>query len=68
MLRMLGKDPDSPNGGSPTLYYDDVRDTYVIQGWKVLDHERLSQMDIPAHETVLEIPRRMAKFFPEVPV
>ncbi|GAA4459311.1 hypothetical protein [Phytohabitans houttuyneae] len=65
-LRFLGKDPDSPNGESPTLYYDEDRDTYVFQGWKVTDAERLAQLDIPAHETVIEFPKRMMRFFPEV--
>lgn len=65
-LHKLGKDPESKNGGSPTLYYDDVADAYLVQGFRVLDGERLTQMDIPAHETVVEIPKRMAQFFPEV--
>ncbi|MER5867080.1 hypothetical protein [Kitasatospora sp. NPDC002040] len=65
-LHKLGKDPESPNGGSPTLYYDDRTDNYVIQGWKMLDQDRLAQMDIPGHETVIEFPRRMMQFFPEV--
>lgn len=66
MLHKLGKDPDSGQGNSPTLYYDDERDTYICQGYRVLDQERLSQMDIPEHETVVELPRRMVQFFPEV--
>src|SRR5262245_35773033 len=37
MLHLLGKDPNSPAGDSPTVYYDDERDTYVLQGWKVVD-------------------------------
>ncbi len=65
-LRLLGKDPDSPSGGSPTLYYDDNDDTFVVQGWEVTDAATLEQMDIPEHETVVRIPRRMARFFPEV--
>ena len=65
-LRFLGKDPGSEHGGSPTLYYDDDRDTYLLQSWKVLDCERLAQLDLPAHETVVEFPRRMVRFFPEV--
>lgn len=65
-LRFLGKDTESPNGQSPTLYYDDERDTYVFQGWKVLDDERLGQMSIPEHETVIEFPKRMMQFLPEV--
>lgn len=65
-LRFLGKDPASPDGQSPTLYYDDERDTYVFQGWKVTDPERLAQINIPEHETVIEFPKRMMQFFPEV--
>lgn len=64
-LHMLGKDPDSRVDHSPTLYYDDEKDTYVFQSWKVTD-ERLAQMDIPGNETVIEFPRRMMQFFPEV--
>ncbi|WP_329386377.1 hypothetical protein [Streptomyces sp. NBC_01716] len=65
-LRKLGKDPESPNGGSPTVYLDDTTDSYLVQGLRVLDRERLTQMDIPEHETVVEIPRRMVQFFLEV--
>ncbi|MER6361556.1 hypothetical protein [Kitasatospora sp. NPDC001527] len=65
-LHRLGKDPESPNGGSPTLYYDDAADTYLVQGWRVEDASRLAQMDVPSHETVVEIPKRMIQFFPEV--
>ncbi|MFF4490890.1 hypothetical protein ACFY0F_31235 [Streptomyces sp. NPDC001544] len=65
-LRKLGKDPESPSGGSPTVYLDEEKDTYLVQGWRVLEEERLGQMDIPGHETVVEIPRRMVQFFLEV--
>lgn len=65
-LRFLGKDPDSAQGQSPTVYYDGDRDTYVLQGWKVTDAGRLAQLDVPEHETVIEFPRRMLQFFPEV--
>jgi hypothetical protein len=65
-LRLLGKDPDSPSGGSPTVYYDDADDTYVIQGWKITDPAVLAQLDLPKHETVIRLPRRMMRFFPEV--
>ncbi|WP_439679646.1 DUF6879 family protein [Embleya sp. MST-111070] len=60
---MLGKDPESPNSGSPTLYYDDETDTYLFQSWKVTDADRLARMDVPDHETVIEFPRRMMQFF-----
>ncbi|MFF4568752.1 hypothetical protein [Streptomyces sp. NPDC001410] len=65
-LRKLGKDPESPDGKSPTVYLDDEKDTYVVQGWKVTDEDRRSQLDLPGHEDVVEIPRRMVQFFLEV--
>jgi hypothetical protein len=34
-----------------------------VQGWHVTDPEALSQMNIPAEETALEIPHRMIQFF-----
>lgn len=65
-LHKLGQDPESPDGKSPTVYYDDQTGNYVLQGWRVLDAARLTQMDVPEHETVIEFPRRMMQFFPEV--
>ncbi|MFF8598977.1 hypothetical protein ACF065_08700 [Streptomyces sp. NPDC015232] len=65
-LHKLGRDPESKDGGSPTIYLDDARDTYLVQGFKVTDSERRDQMDIPGHEDVIELPRRMVRFFLEV--
>lgn len=65
-LHKLGKDPESKDGGSPTIYLDDETDTYLVQGFKVLGEERRAQMDIPGHEDVIELPRRMVQFFLEV--
>jgi hypothetical protein len=65
-LQLLGKDPDSPSGSSPTVYYDSTDDTYVLQGWKITDPATLAEMDIPPHETVIRLPRRMTQFFMEV--
>ncbi|MGW4443950.1 hypothetical protein [Streptomyces sp. NPDC004682] len=63
-LHMLCKDPDSPNNGSPTLYYDDVADSYLLQGWKVDDTSRLASLAIPDHEDVVEFPKRLLRLFP----
>jgi len=64
-LRFLGKDPQSPVSDSPTIY--DNGDTYVIQGWKITSPEVLAELgEVPEHETVVEIPKRMMQFFPEV--
>ncbi|MFG2734799.1 hypothetical protein ACGFX7_08225 [Streptomyces harbinensis] len=65
-LRKLGKDPESKHDGSPTVYLDEESDNYILQGWRVTDTDRLSQLDVPEHETVIEFPRRMMQFFPEV--
>jgi hypothetical protein len=31
----------------------------VVQGWKVMDSDTLAQLDIPEHETVIEIPKAL---------
>lgn len=65
-LHYLGKDPESGENRSPTVYYDDERGTYLLQSWKVTDPQRLNQLNVPEHETVIEFPPRMMQFFPEV--
>ena len=65
-LVLIGKDPDSGDGQSPTLYYDEERGTYLFQPWRVTDPERLAQLDIPEHETVIEFPSRMLQFLAKV--
>ncbi|MFE3946409.1 hypothetical protein ACFXPV_31830 [Streptomyces sp. NPDC059118] len=64
MLHLLCKDPESPNNGSPTLYYDDVSDSYLLQSWKVADPARLASITVPDHEAVVEFPRRLLRLFP----
>ena len=61
-VTFVGKDPDSNPTGSPTVYRTD-RGSWVVQGWEVTDPEALAEMDIPAGETVVEIPDRMLQFF-----
>lgn len=65
-LVFLGNDPNSSDAQSPTLYYDDERGTYLFQSWKVTDPERLAQLNLPDHETVIEFPARMLQFLPGV--
>ncbi|MFL6141750.1 MAG: hypothetical protein ACJ72N_07760 [Labedaea sp.] len=36
---------------------DTAHDTFVVSGVPVTDHEALSQMDIPGHETCVEVPK-----------
>jgi hypothetical protein len=71
--RFLGKDPDSPQGGSPSLWDDG--DSYVIQGWRVTDAAVLSELlrsagqeQIPAGETLIRFPKRLMHMFPEANV
>lgn len=61
-LKFLGGD-SGPNG-SPRAYATE-RGTYVIQGYKVDDSEALSQLSIPSHETVVEIPAELLKYLPK---
>jgi hypothetical protein len=61
-LTLVAKDPESNPTGSPTLYRTD-RGSWVVQGWIVDDADALREMEIPAHETCVEIPDRMIRFF-----
>jgi hypothetical protein len=69
-LRFIGKDAESPNNGSPTVWVDEEDDSIVIQGWKITDATTLAAIEatapIPGHETVLRLPRRMAPILGEV--
>lgn len=54
-LTFIRKTRLSSQANCPSLYRTD-RDTFIVQGWRVTDEEALSQLDIPAHETVVEVP------------
>lgn len=62
-LRYIGKDPDSPNGDSPSVWVDDSDGSFVLQGWH-LDKDAAGQLGhaVPAHEGVIRMPARMAPF------
>jgi hypothetical protein len=67
-VRFLGKDPDSQEGQSPTLFATDRTDrkTYIAQGWVVTDPEALAELgDIPSGEAVIEIPADVLQFAEE---
>lgn len=55
---------ESGQDGSPRVYATD-RGTFVVQGYKVEDAETLGQLCVPDHETVIEIPAGLLKFFPK---
>ena len=54
-LTFLRKTALSGDTNCPALYLTD-RGTYVVQGWRVTDPQALAQLDIPDHETVVEVP------------
>ncbi|MCA1836267.1 MAG: hypothetical protein LC721_08055 [Actinobacteria bacterium] len=64
--RLLGKDPDSNVGDSPTLYVTDRTDrkTYIAQGWVVTDPQALADVGpIPHGEAIVEIPEDVLRLF-----
>jgi hypothetical protein len=64
-LRFIAKDPDSPQGNSPTLWVDEEDGSWIVQGWR-LDEASMGQVQatgaVPAHETVVRIPARMLPY------
>ncbi|MDR7385191.1 hypothetical protein [Promicromonospora iranensis] len=62
----LGKDPESRDNQSPTLFATDRTDrkTYIAQGWKVTDPQVLADVgDVPDHEALIEIPEDVIKMW-----
>lgn len=62
----LGKDPESQNKDSPTLYATDRTDrkTYIAQGWKVTDPQVLADIGpVPDHEGLVEVPEEVLMFY-----
>jgi hypothetical protein len=63
-LRFIAKDPDSPDGDSPTVWIDEETNDFVIQGWKIdgsTEAECLATGNIPQHEAVVRVPARLAR-------
>ena len=54
-LTFVRKTALSGETNCPSLYTTD-RGTFLVQGWRVTDRETLGQLDIPEHETVVEVP------------
>ncbi|CAL9360677.1 MULTISPECIES: hypothetical protein [Streptomyces] len=74
-LQFVGKDPDSPNGGSPTVWVEDESAEIVVQGW-LPDPEMKAKIDttewvpghpvgVPDHEGVVRIPVGMIPYLRE---
>ncbi|MFD7449447.1 hypothetical protein [Kitasatospora sp. NPDC059827] len=63
-LRFIAKDPNSPDGDSPTVWVDEATSDLVIQGWKIdedTEIECLTTGSIPDHEAVVRVPARMVR-------
>jgi hypothetical protein len=70
VARFIGKDPDSPNGDSPSVWDDG--DYFVIQSWKVSDPGEVSELlraagqnAVPGQEALIRFPKRLMHFFAE---
>jgi hypothetical protein len=64
--RFIGKDPESQEGQSPTLFATDRTDrkTYIAQGWVVTDPQALADVGpIPEGEAIIEIPEDVLKMY-----
>jgi hypothetical protein len=62
-LELIGKDPDSGHGNSPTVFVDTDRLELVLQGWAA-DAETVAEIGrvaaaVPGHETAMRVPERM---------
>lgn len=69
-LRFIGKDPDSPNGDSASVWDDG--DDFVIQGWAIREPGEVSELlraagqnAIPGHEALIRFPKRLMHFLAE---
>lgn len=61
----LGKDPESRDGESPTLFATDRADrkTYVVQGWVVTDPQALADIGgVPNGEAIIEVSEDVLRF------
>jgi hypothetical protein len=54
------------DGTCPTLFETD-RGTYVVQGSIVSDPEALAAMNLPAHETAVEVPAALLEGYRGTP-
>jgi hypothetical protein len=64
--RLIGKDPESPDKNSPTLFATDRTDrkTFLVQGWKVTDSDALTDVgSIPGHEDIVEVPVEILEMY-----
>ncbi|MYS34944.1 hypothetical protein K388_01944 [Streptomyces sp. KhCrAH-43] len=62
-LHFIAKDPETNGDHCPTVWFDDERGEFVVQGWdadEALRARCLQAGPIPPGESVVRIPARMA--------
>lgn len=67
-LHFIAKDPETNGDHCPTIWFDDVAQEFVIQGWKAdaeLQAECLEAGPIPENEAVVRLPARMSEALKE---
>jgi hypothetical protein len=62
-MQLIHLGTSSGKDGCPSVYATD-RGTFVVQGWRLLDAEALAQLEMPDHETAVEIPAALLAFMP----
>lgn len=63
-LRFIAKDPETNGDHCPTIWFDDVAQEFVVQGWKAdaaLQAKCLESGPIPENEAVVRLPVRMSE-------
>lgn len=73
-LEFLGIFPNSPDGDSPTIWLDTDTGDLLIQSYKATEDEVANckeigsipghSTDVPAHETIIRLPKVMRQFLP----
>ncbi|GGK91063.1 hypothetical protein Ppa06_57180 [Planomonospora parontospora subsp. parontospora] len=67
-LEFLGKDPNSPNGGSPTFWRDTETGDIIAQGYTAIAPGTLAEIgEVPEGEALIRFPQRMIPFLSVVP-
>jgi hypothetical protein len=66
-MRLRHPGTDTGTAGCPALYATD-RDTYVVQGWKVVDADAIADLlDVRDNESYVEIPKTLLRYAEENP-
>ncbi|MGW3950710.1 hypothetical protein ACWEKM_07065 [Streptomyces sp. NPDC004752] len=55
-LRKLSDGPECKNGTCPTLWGTEDGKGFVVQGYVIIDPERLAQLDLPEGESAVMVP------------